>query len=97
MTFNEATANRLRSEGRDRLADVVDQVVAVGARDAVSHHDVYALSAPDDTENTLTLATPIEHITNGPGSGFVQKQRYASEHALSQHPKTTRELLDLDR
>ena len=97
VIFNEETAAQFRSEGRDLLADVVEKVVAVGARDTVLRHDVYALSAPDDTEQTLRLDAPIKHITSGPGTGFVQKQRYVSEHALRQNPKTTRELLDFDR
>lgn len=97
LSFNDKTSDRLRSEGRNLLADIVDKVVAVDARDTVSEHDVYALSGPDDIEHTLRLGAPIRHITSGPGTGFVQKQRYVSEHALRQNPKTTRDLLLLDR
>jgi hypothetical protein len=35
--------------------------------------------------------------TLGPGTRLVQKQRYVSERALVQNPKTTRDLLDFDR
>jgi len=96
VAFNVETATQLRSEGRDALADVIEKVIEVAARDTTTPHDVYALAAPD-APDTLRLADPIKHATNGPGTGFVQKQRYVSERALGENPKTTRELLGLDR
>jgi hypothetical protein len=96
VAFNAETAAALRADGHEALANVIDKVIALGARDATTPHDVYALSAPDARE-TLLLPAAIMHTTRGPGSGFVQKQRYVSEHALKQHPKTTRELLALER
>ncbi len=96
LTFNADSADRLRQEGRDLLADIVDKVIAVGFRGPHDPHDVYALSAPADEVNTLKLDAPIKHVTTGRGTGFVQKQRYVSEHSLKKNPKTTRDLLNLD-
>jgi hypothetical protein len=96
VVFAQESADRFRSEGREELARIVERVIADGARNATDPHRVYALSARDDQEQTLHLAAPIRHITTGPGTGFVQKQRYVSEEALKKEPKTTRELLELD-
>lgn len=96
VLFTRQTVDRFRSEGRDALARIVERVIADGARNATDPHRVYALSGRDDNDQTLRLDAPIRHTTTGPGTGFVQKQRYVSEQALRKQPKTTRELLELD-
>jgi hypothetical protein len=74
----------------------VDRVRVLRARDAIKAYSVYVLSESDDEEHTLRLNAPIRHITTGPRTGFVQRQRYVSEGAVSKEPATTRELLELD-
>jgi hypothetical protein len=94
--FTQESADAFRAEGRELLARIVERVVADGVRNATEPHKVYALSTRDDEQHTLKLDGPIRHATSGPGTGFVQKQRYVSEQALEKQPKTTRELLELD-
>ena len=96
VVFTQETADYFRSEGRESLAQIVERVIADGARNATDPHRVYALSGRDDEAQTLRLEAPIRHTTTGPGTGFVQKHRYVSEQALREEPKTTRELLELD-
>jgi hypothetical protein len=96
VVFTQESADQFRSEGREALAQIVERVTVDGARDTTDPHRVYALSGRDDEEQTLHLNAPIRHTTTGPGTGFVQKQRYVSEQALRKEPKTTRELLELD-
>jgi hypothetical protein len=97
VVFTQASGEHFRSEGREALARIVERVIADGARNESDPHRVYALSEHDDEQQTLRLKAPIRHTTTGPGTGFVQKQRYVSEQALRKEPKTTRELLDFDR
>lgn len=98
VVFTHETADRFRDEGREELAQIVERVVADGARNDTNPHSLYALSpARDETRRTIRLDAPIRHITTGPGSGFVQRQRYVSEQALQTAAgKTTRELLEAD-
>jgi len=96
VVFVQASADHFRSEGREALARIVERVIGEGARNPTDPHRVYALSEPDDKEQTLRLNAPIRHTTTGPGTGFVQKQRYVSEQALRNEPKNTRELLEFD-
>ncbi|MGD0715132.1 MAG: hypothetical protein ABSB24_13255 [Gaiellaceae bacterium] len=95
VAFTPEAVDGFRSEGREALARIVERVIADGARNTTDQHSVYALSGRED-EETLRLTAPIRHTTTGPGTGFVQKQRYVSEQALRKEPKTTRELLELD-
>jgi hypothetical protein len=96
VVFTQEAADHFRSEGRERLGRIVERVIADGARNATDPHSVYVLSESGDDGHTLRLKAPIRHITTGPGTGFVQRQRYVSEGALGKEPATTRELLELD-
>jgi hypothetical protein len=99
VVFTTAAAEALRADGHDLIARIVERVVAEGARNETDPHKVFALSASGNRQETLTLDAPIRHISTGPGTGFVQKQRYVSEQALRHQPppQTTRDLLELDQ
>jgi hypothetical protein len=94
--FTSETAQQLREQSEDGLADVVEQAARDGARPPAGPHQLYLLSAPGD-ERTITLEHPIVHAPSGPGSGVVRGQRYTSLAALKQQPRTTAELVRYER
>jgi hypothetical protein len=97
VEFTRGHLAELRASGVEadrRVAAIIEEVLAD------PHHarrrsdttfprfDVFLLSAKDDPE-TLLLPQPILHSTSGPGTAWVQKQRYVSEESLRRGPRTT--------
>jgi hypothetical protein len=78
------------------VAQVIDRVVADGARADGQPHKIFLLSAPDDPR-TLVLAQPVRNTKrdhNGQLCAWVQGQRYTRAMLLRRGPATTDELDD---
>jgi hypothetical protein len=100
VVFTSAAADDVRARGGKHdleLAELIERMLADGARNDGFVGKVFLLSAHTDTELTFTLDEPVRHTTTGPGTGFTQKHRYVSEGALREQPKTTDELLRIDQ
>lgn len=77
----------------DVLGNLVDRILAAGARETGLLHKVMLLSPPDDTR-TLKLEREIENdltADSGRTTAFTQNQRYVSEEKLRK-ARTTSEL-----
>lgn len=104
VPFSAEEVERRRASGdpADReLADIIERVLASpsppqSGRRPGRQFKVFLLT-PRAHDDTLPLPQPIKHLQRGRGQAFVRKQRYTRPAALMREPKTTAELVRLER
>lgn len=94
VEFTLENVERMRAVGDDRLADVVEELLRAGRREAGESYGVMLLSPADDP-STATLAAPIKNDTTastGRGWAWTMSQRYTQLARLTSGVTVTSQL-----
>jgi hypothetical protein len=98
VTLSEEYAATLHESGDPldaELADLIPVMLEVSKRVEGQQYQVFLLSKPNDTKQTLKLRQPIENTTTdykGNTWAWTMSQRYVQSAALQKDPATTAEL-----